>query len=114
MYITNQGAKRIITSYNDIGKSYKFDDSQENISRISSITSGQFANDNGHQVSFERDIMRDLNLYYLDIEQKITGCLSRIVTQRKVEMLSKLCILNYLKLYIFTNYCYSNNYRQRT
>ena len=112
--ITNQCVRRIITCYNDIGKSYKFDDSQENISRISSIISGQFANDNGHQVSFERDVMRDLNLYYLDIEQKITGCSSRIVTQRKVERLSKLCILNYLKLCIFTNYCYSNNYRQRT
>ena len=27
--ITNQGSKRIITSYNDIGKTYKFDDSQK-------------------------------------------------------------------------------------
>ena len=49
--ITNQGAKRIIASYNDIGKSNKVDDSRENISSIASITSDQFANDNGYQVS---------------------------------------------------------------
>ena len=46
LYITNQGVKMIINSYNDIGKSYKFDDSRANISRIASIKSSQFANDN--------------------------------------------------------------------
>ena len=112
--ITNQYVRRIITCYNDIGKSFKFDDSQENISRTASITSGQLSNNNGYQVSIERDVMRDLNLCYLDVEQKITGCIARIVTQRKVEMVSKLFILNYLKLYMFTNYVYYINYKQRT
>ena len=51
--ITNQCVRRIITCYNDIGKSYKFDDSQENISRTASITSGQLSNNNGYQVSIE-------------------------------------------------------------
>ena len=67
--ITNQCVRRIITSYNDIGKSYKFDDSQENISRTTSITSDQLSNNNGYQVSIERDVMPDLNLYYPDVEQ---------------------------------------------
>ena len=66
--ITNQGAKRIITNYIDIGKSYKFVDSRENISIIASITSIQFANDSGYQVSIERDVMRDLDLYYPGVE----------------------------------------------
>ena len=91
MCISIQGAKRIITSYNDIGKSYKFDDSVENISRIASITSGQFANKPGYLVNIERDIMRDLNLCYPEKEQKIKGCIARIVTQRKVEMVSIWC-----------------------
>ena len=67
--ITNQYVRRIITCYNDIGKSFKFDDSQENISRTASITSGQLSNNNGYQVSIERDVMPDLNLCYPDVEQ---------------------------------------------
>ena len=111
--ITKQEAYMIITSYNDIDKSYKFDSSQENISRIAIITSGQFTNDNGYRVSIDRAVMRDLNLCFPGIEKKITGCIATIVTQRKVEMVSKLCILNYSKIDMFINYCYYNNYRQR-
>ena len=61
---TNQGAKMIITNYNVIGKSYKNDNSIENISRIASITNGQFANNNGYQGNIERNLMRDLNLCF--------------------------------------------------
>ena len=86
--ISIQGAKRIITSYNDIGKSYKFGCSVESISRIASITSGQFANKLGYQVNIEQDVMRDLNLCYPEKEQKIKGCIARILTQWKVEMIS--------------------------
>ena len=68
--ITNQGAKMITTSYNVIGKPYKYDNSIENISRIASITSGQFTNDNGHQGNLERDLMHDLNLCFPEKGQK--------------------------------------------
>ena len=86
--ISIQGAIRIITSYNDIWKSFKSDGSEENIKRITSITSGQFANKPGYQVDIEKEVMRELNLYYPEKDQKIKGCISRIVTQRKVEMVS--------------------------
>ena len=88
LYISIQGAKRIITSYNDIGKSYKIDDSVENINRIASITSGQFANEPRYQVNIERDVIRDLNLCYPEKEQKLKGCIARIVTQQKFQMVS--------------------------
>ena len=39
-FITIQGAKRIIASYNDIEKSFKNDGSEKNFRRIASITSG--------------------------------------------------------------------------
>ena len=52
--ISIQGAKRIITSYNDIGKSFKNDGSEGNIRRIESITSGQFTNEPGYQVNIEK------------------------------------------------------------
>ena len=79
--ISIQGAKRIITSYNDIGKSFKSDGSENNIKRI---TSDQFANEPGYQVDIEKEVMRELNLCYPETDQKIKSCISRIVTQRKV------------------------------
>ena len=84
--ISVQGAKTIITSYKDIGKSFKDDGSEENNRRIASITSGQFANEPGYQVDIEKEVMRELNLCYPETDQKIKGCISTIVTQRKVEM----------------------------
>ena len=78
----------ITTSYNVIGKRYKYDNSIENISRIASITSGQFTNDNGHQGNIERDLMHDLNLCFPEKGQKIAGCIARIVIQWKIEMIS--------------------------
>ena len=68
--ISIQGAKRIITSYNDIEKSFKNNDSEENIRRISSSTSGQFANEPGYQVNIEKEVMRDLNVCYPEADKK--------------------------------------------
>ena len=68
--ISIQGAKRIITSYNDIEKSFKNNDSEENIRRISSSTSGQFANEPGYQVNIEKEVMRDLNVCYPETDKK--------------------------------------------
>ena len=87
--ISIQGARRIITSYNEIGKAFKYDSSDENISRITSITGGQFANEPGYQGVIEKEVMRELNLCYPETDKKIMGSISRIVTQRKVEMVSK-------------------------
>ena len=56
--ISIQGARRIITSYNEIGKAFKYDSSEENISRITSITGGQFANEPGYQGVIEKEVMR--------------------------------------------------------
>ena len=82
--ISIQGVIMIITSYNDIGKSFKSDGSENNIKRITSITSDQFANEPGYQVDIEKEVMRELNLCYPETDQKIKSCISRIVTQRKV------------------------------
>jgi len=46
--ISYEGTKRLVTSYKDIGRSFKDDGSVENVRRISSIVTGQFANDTGY------------------------------------------------------------------
>ena len=68
--ISIQGARRIITSYNEIGKTFKYDSSEENISRIASITSGQFANEPGYQGVIEKEVIRELNLCYPETDKK--------------------------------------------
>ena len=82
----HEGAKRIVTSYKDIGRSLKDDGSKDNSRRIASIISGQFANKTGYQADIEKEVMRELNLSYPEADRKKLGCISRIVTQRKVEM----------------------------
>ena len=68
--ISMQGAKRIITSYKDIGRSFKDDGSEDNNRRIASSTSGQFSNEPGYQVDTEKEVMRELNLCYPETDQK--------------------------------------------
>ena len=64
LFISHEGAKRIVTSYKDIGRSFKDDGSVDNVRRISSIVSGQFANDTGYQADIEKEVMRELSLSY--------------------------------------------------
>ena len=52
--ISYEGTKRLATSYKDIGRSFKDDGSVENVRRISSIVTGQFANDTGYQADIEK------------------------------------------------------------
>ena len=84
--ISYEGTKRLVTSYKDIGRSFKDDGSVENVRRISSIVTGQFANDTRYQADIEKEVMRELNLSYPEVDQTKKGCISRLVTKRKVEM----------------------------
>ena len=86
--ISHEGAKRIVTSYKDIGRSFKDDGSEDNCRRIASIISGQFANETGYQADIEIEVMGELNLPYPETDRNKLGCISRIVTQRKVEIIS--------------------------
>ena len=86
LVISHEGAKRIVTSYKDIGRSFKNDGSEDNSRRIASIITGQLANDTGYQAVIEKEVMRELNLSYPEVDQTKKGCISRLVTQRKVEM----------------------------
>ena len=62
--ISYEGAKRIVTSYKDIGRSFNDDGSVDNSRRITSIISGQFANVTGYQADIEKEVMRELSLSY--------------------------------------------------
>ena len=84
--ISYEGTKRLATSYKDIGRSFKDDGSVENVRRISNIVTGQFANDTGYQADIEKEVMKDLKLSYPEVDQTKMGCISRLVTKRKVEM----------------------------
>ena len=84
--ISYEGTKRLATSYKDIGRSFKDDGSVENVRRISSIVTGQFANDTGYQADIEKEVMKELKLSYPEVDQTKMGCISRLVTKRKVEM----------------------------
>ena len=84
--ISYEGTKRLVTSYKDIGRSFKDDGSVENVRRIYSIVTGQFTNDTTYQAEIEKQVMRELNLSYPEVDQTKKGCISRLVTQRKVEM----------------------------
>ena len=86
MCISYEGTKRLVTSYKDIGRSFKDDGSVENVRRIYSIVTGQFTNDTTYQAEIEKQVMRELNLSYPEVDQTKKGCISRLVTQRKVEM----------------------------
>ena len=86
MCISHEGAKRLVTSYKDIGRSFKDDGSVENVRRINSIVIGQFTNDTTYQADIEKEVMQTLNLSYPEVDQTIKGCISRLVTKRKVEM----------------------------
>ena len=68
--ISYEGAKRIVTSYKDIGRSFKDDGSVDNSRRIASIITGQFANDTGYQAVIEKEVMRELNLSYPEVDPK--------------------------------------------
>ena len=84
--ISYEGTKRLVTNYKEIGRSFKDDGSVENVRRINSIVIGQFTNDTTYQADIEKEVMRELNLSYPEVDQTKKGCISRLVTQRKVEM----------------------------
>ena len=81
MCISHEGAKRIVTSYKDIGRLFKDDGSIDNSRRITSIINGKFANETRYQADIEKEVMRELNLSYPETDRKKLGCISRIVTQ---------------------------------
>ena len=84
--ISYEGTKKLVTNYKEIGRSFKDDGSAENVRRINSIVIGQFTNDTTYQADIEKEVMRELNLSYPEVDQTKKGCISRLVTQRKVEM----------------------------
>ena len=86
LVISHEGAKRIVTTYKDIGRLFNDDGSKDDSRRITSIISGQFANETGYQADIEIEVMGELNLPYPETDRNKLGCISRIVTQRKVEM----------------------------
>ena len=84
--ISYEGTKKLVTNYKEIGRSFKDDGSAENVRRINSIVIGQFTNDTTYQAEIEKEVMQKLNLSYPEVDQTKKGCISRLVTQRKVEM----------------------------
>ena len=57
------------------------------------VTKGKFKKDKGYEVRIEESIMRERNLSYIDELEGTTGkvfkgCIARMVTRRKVEMVS--------------------------
>ena len=93
MVVTHQNVSRVIVNYSEIGKSWKNDGSPSNQDKMNKVLTGKFRKDKGYEVRIEESVMREHNLSYID-ELKGTkgkvpkGCIARMVTRRKVEMVS--------------------------
>ena len=93
MVVTHQNVSRIIVNYSEIGKSWKNDGSPSNQEKLNQVMTRNFKKDKGYEVRIEESVMREHNLSYID-ELKGTkgkvfkGCIARMVTRRKVEMVS--------------------------
>lgn len=93
MVVTHQNVSRVIVNYSEIGKSWKNDGSPSNQEKLNQVMTKNFKKDKGYEVRIEESVMREHNLSYID-ELKGTkgkvfkGCIARMVTRRKVEMVS--------------------------
>lgn len=93
MVVTHQNVSRVIVNYSEIGKSWKNDGSPSNQEKLNQVMTRNFKKDKGYEVRIEESVMREHNLSYID-ELKGTkgkvfkGCIARMVTRRKVEMVS--------------------------
>ena len=63
------------------------------IKKVFEVTKCKFKKDKGYELRIEESIMREHNLSYIDelevIQEKMfKGCIARMVTRRKVEMVS--------------------------
>ena len=91
--VTHQNVSRVIVNYSEIGKSWKNDGSPSNQEKLNQVMTRNFKKDKGYEVRIEESVMREHNLSYID-ELKGTkgkvfkGCIARMVTRRKVEMVS--------------------------
>ena len=91
MVVSHQNVNRVIINYSEIGKSSKYDGSPSNQVKVFQVTKGKFKKDKGYEVRIEEIIMREHNLSYIDKLELTTGkifkgCIARMVTRRKVEM----------------------------
>ena len=71
----------------------KNDGSPSNQVKVFQVRKGNFKKDKGYEVRIEESIMREHNLSNIDELEGITGkmfkgCIARMVTRRKVEMVS--------------------------
>ena len=93
MVVTHQNVSRIIVNYSEIGKSWKNDGSPSNQEKLNQVMTRNFKKDKGYEVRIEESVMREHNLSYIDelkgMKGKVfKGCIARMVTRRKVEMVS--------------------------
>jgi len=93
MVVSHQNVNRVIVNYSEIGKSWKNDGSPSNQDKLYQVTKGKFKKNKGYELRIEESITREHNLSYIDELEGTTGkmfkhCIARMVTRRKVEMVS--------------------------
>ena len=93
MICSHNEVNMVIVNYSEIGRSWKFDGSESNQAKVFQVTKNRFRKDNGYELRMEKSVMNEHNLSYIDeldeSKAKLSkGCIVRMVTRRKVEMVS--------------------------
>ena len=89
MIVNHPGIKRRFVNYDEIVKSFQDDGTRPNYDEISQTTTEYFYKNKGYGKKIQENVMCDLNLCHSGEIPKFKGCISRMVTTWKMEMVNK-------------------------